>query len=620
MKNLSIFIFLLLLASCTEISFKTKRSALYKEVMDHYNSKETPVEQKRNAALFLFEQMEKNQTLYSSETDSILNSYGNYLESLSDSVETDSIVVALKEIHTLCPFYNSVILEDLKTLSSERLIAHINTSYQAWKATKEVSGANYEDYKEFILPYRIKDEYIDSGLSTRLFNNYSYILDTIKYKGFSVELISHFIEKVGLIYSLDLMHTFPNSYSPLIVDKIKIVPSCEYSSIYFVHLFRSLGIPATLDHIPQWGNHHSKGHSWFAIKWQGKWYPFEAANGKSLLNEYKNACIPKVFRLAYNKKLDVSKEYLSTTTVNIECQKIKKNPAIAIFNKNNTYRIIDEGTIDNNKIRFENMGANCIYFVGKTNRSGRFNAISNPIYIDSNKAIKDLSINTNLKKDVKLLRKYPLITHNGNRRKKDWAISLNNSRIEASNDNFVTIDTLVTLKDFDSYKPEYFNINSRQKYTSVRYVCDSIDQIAELALYNSKNIKLEGEVSSNHWKFKKVANAFDENPLTFLYTGHKRVMIFVRLDFASPQNISRIKVLARNDGNHIEIGDKYELLVWNNGWTSVGTQTAHTNELNYKELPLGGLYWLKDLTKGSEELPFMINADGRQMWPGEVPL
>jgi len=76
-------------------------------------------------------------------------------------------------------------------------------------------------------------------------------------------------------------------------------------------------------------------------------------------------------------------------------------------------------------------------------------------------------------------------------------------------------------------------------------------------------------------------------------------------------------LLARNDGNQIVAGDNYELMVWDKGWKSLGVKKAAGQFLEYSEIPSGGYYWLKNLSNGTEELPFLISENGEQFWPGQ---
>ena len=81
-----------------------------------------------------------------------------------------------------------------------------------------------------------------------------------------------------------------------------------------------------------------------------------------------------------------------------------------------------------------------------------------------------------------------------------------------------------------------------------------------------------------------------------------------------PRALERIVYTARGDGNTIDIGDTYELFYWNGqGWSSLGKQEAANICLRFRNVPSGGLYWLRDLSKGKEERIFTYEQ-GRQVW------
>ena len=94
-------------------------------------------------------------------------------------------------------------------------------------------------------------------------------------------------------------------------------------------------------------------------------------------------------------------------------------------------------------------------------------------------------------------------------------------------------------------------------------------------------------------------------------------IVSIGYSFNEPQPISGIAVHARNDGNHIIAGDLYELMVYDHGWKSLGLKEAIRQEITFDSIPEGGLFWLKNLSRGSEELPFMFDAEGNQFWVGQ---
>ena len=63
--------------------------------------------------------------------------------------------------------------------------------------------------------------------------------------------------------------------------------------------------------------------------------------------------------------------------------------------------------------------------------------------------------------------------------------------------------------------------------------------------------------------------------------------------------------MPRNDGNCVEVGDIYQLLVYDKGrWNTLAWIRAKDTKLVLKNIPSGGLYLLRDRTKGKEERIF----------------
>lgn len=86
------------------------------------------------------------------------------------------------------------------------------------------------------------------------------------------------------------------------------------------------------------------------------------------------------------------------------------------------------------------------------------------------------------------------------------------------------------------------------------------------------------------------------------------------MDFGRPVELERIIYTGRGDGNSIDIGDIYELFYWDSqGWVSLGRKNATNIRLTYRNVPGGGLYLLRDLTKGKNERIFTYE-NGRQVW------
>jgi hypothetical protein len=214
---------------------------------------------------------------------------------------------------------------------------------------------------------------------------------------------------------------------------------------------------------------------------------------------------------------------------------------------------------------------------------------------------------------VKLIRKYGLSTAR-NRRKVKWLKQLNGGVFQASNDaSFKEATTLFKISDFFSTHTQKMRVNSNQPYQFVRFSSEGNEAfLAKLAFYGMDGIELKGStIKENNWDLIWETGAYDDNPLSF--SGGTDFKLGLHLE--KPQNIGTIEFQARNDDNHINIGETYELFYWNKVWISLGTQTANDTVLYYN-VPKNALLWLRNITKGKEEYPFIVDKHKNQIWLG----
>ncbi len=64
----------------------------------------------------------------------------------------------------------------------------------------------------------------------------------------------------------------------------------------------------------------------------------------------------------------------------------------------------------------------------------------------------------------------------------------------------------------------------------------------------------------------------------------------------------------------INAGDQYLLLFWDGKqWATCGEKTAEYEYLLFDNIPANRLYWLRDITKGQEELPYSSHLQGNSV-------
>lgn len=92
-------------------------------------------------------------------------------------------------------------------------------------------------------------------------------------------------------------------------------------------------------------------------------------------------------------------------------------------------------------------------------------------------------------------------------------------------------------------------------------------------------------------------NCFDGDILTG-FQGDSPDGHWVGLRLPEPSQVGWIRFIPRNDGNCIEIGDKYQLMMYDDcQWKVLATRIAASDVICFPHVPSGGLYLLSNLTK-----------------------
>lgn len=119
-------------------------------------------------------------------------------------------------------------------------------------------------------------------------------------------------------------------------------------------------------------------------------------------------------------------------------------------------------------------------------------------------------------------------------------------------------------------------------------------------------------VEKNAWvkllpKVTDTREEFDGNVQTS--SGKKQVVF----ELQEPQVVDCIRLIPKNADNILYPNECYELFYWDKGWKSYTKMKSQYNYLEFKQLPTNRLYWLKNHSRGKEEVPFLI-IDGKQQF------
>ena len=414
---------------------------------------------------------------------------------------------------------------------------------------------------------------------------------------------------------------------------------CKDEVAYVASLSRFLGIPVAIDFVPHWGNRPGS-HTWNAlILPNGKSTPFYMQYAPGDTTQFTHSPVyikPKIYRRRYevNKEImedlsgekdipelykfpkftDVTDQYIPTTDVTCKIPMEYSNRSVAYIcvNDKQEWEPVHYGKIQEGKVTFRSMGRNVLYSVGVWD-SGKIKPVGNPFIVEKNGKIRYLTCNRSKRQTMTLYRKYPFFAQFDSFKNR-----MDLGEFQGSNSmDFSSVSTLYVHKGFTNGCSYNRKLNpSKEKYKYLRYIGPkgSYCNVNEISFFNSKGKKLTGRIIGTEGTEKHTKETvFDGDVLTG-FNGTGPDGNWVGLELSEPSDVASITYMPRNDGNCVEVGDIYQLLVYDKGrWNTLAWIRAKDTKLVLKNIPNGGLYLLRDRTKGKEERIFTYE-NNKQVW------
>lgn len=485
--------------------------------------------------------------------------------------------------------------EDIKHITGDFLIRHINHCFNLWKRLPWLRQLTFDEFCDFILPYRVGYEHIKDipnllDSSWLLEEKYQLICN-------SYDDIHDFSHVVANICKNSTTFELPNTL------KYEYSLECYEKALAQLYYYHSLGIPSALDMAPAWGN--MNGLHYWATVIDPFFYEFLPAE----LNFRK---IPKVYRILYRRndlgisakqlcKLvensflhDATNLYIPTVNVNLKFDNSMNGEVVylCVFNTGK-WRPVCYTKVDMGEVCFKNMGYDIVY-IPMYYDENEMKFLGEPFLLHRDGKMEKFHC-TNERIDFTLLRKYP------NNSLGIGGASMVGATFECSNDaNFsdyttfhtVNKNTLMAVQDVvcPSEEFRYWRISPKLSAS-----------IAEISFISSDSLLNDFDVNSDGLRI----SCFDKDPLTY---GHIRgELIF---DFKKKISIDTIRYLPMNDGNGIYPDNLYELYYWaENEWKLFQRILATNYSLSFKNVPAGGLYWLRNVTTGTQERIFVLKDE-----------
>lgn len=640
------------------------------KVVRHYSA-DSRDSLKLRAVFFLIRNIDGLKTLDTTNTSTEI--YFNALDQIwqnskkKHNVSTVSIAIdSINDVKETNPEnFNANYLDELKTISSEFLIENIEDSFYVWQNMPWAKNVKFDDFCEYILAYRCTNTY--SNDSRKIFlSKYEGVSGTLKSNN-SFEVSKPIIKDIDSWFTEDpaifarYSYLRPISFQNLLKGKIG---ECVDANSLKVMALRSLGVPAALDNIPNWGNSNSS-HYWYkiidsandtikslitndAIRRNTQYiisgssydlYPTHNGIPKEVLLQY-GRTVPKVYRLCFSKQAkslenirsskdeiptyfkndrlkDVTSEYVKCADVNIEVDKSfqRKNKFLylCVFD-NRKWKPISWTKIENSVAIFKDMGKNVMYLPAFF--EGNQIIPAGAPFLLTNQGTKKQMAPKKETESVRLFNKYPYRSFVD-----AWQRIMIGGRFQLANKSDLSDTiTIKKIEELPFYQTE-IKVNSPKEFRYLVYQFNNLPQVlvSEIDVWGldntNKEIKLSGKLIGNPGKYPHTADQITDGNRHSYFAKKENSDSYIGFDLGEKNvRITKIRYIPRNDDNSVVPDVDFELFYWKEGWVTLGIKKGSQDKtILFRNVPKNALLLLKNMEGGSENRIFTYR-DGQQFF------
>lgn len=646
-NSLIIVFFQFLLLGCTSEADKRVDTVLsisgvnrteLETVLHHYEHEP----QKLKAAKFLIANMRYHHSYYSkrnSRQHSLLDSLTGVADSLlfrsvslvADSLYTEKASKMINEVRAdFRKKQGEKVAEqpvrilwkdgyDLHWVKAGQLISHIDHIFELKEQIAGLRRLSSEDFYEYVLSYRSIPDFslIDFSDGYAAFMN--KYLSTVN-KDSLQEVVRKYNYVIGRTREFFPPYPYKEEvgYQELFFHGFH---DCIPIANYGVSILRACGMPTAVEFNSSYKKFQGRHYYAVVLDKNKGWLMF---NPESSLPTTDGSFLK-----------DVTSHLLRTVPLILPYQETGNNNLayLAAFNSGVLSGIIPVtfGKINRTKqnVTFLSVIPDRYYFLVYYSPFGKSFSFGKPFYLDKDGKIIKSHIEGKAD-DVTLLRKFPM-----KQGLVDKAVKLIGTVIQASNEpGFQPCDTVGVIADtlqpyFQDIKLDmkkgpyqYYQVKTTNEYphaalselefiTDIRYGYENVIPASPLPILSSGDTlsedKTEVRLMDEPLERIKWKAEYDGNPQT-----SPKPYPTIRFMLKKPQFVTKIRMMPLNADNGIIAGNQYELFCWDNGeWKKILSERAKYNYITVS-VPSGSLLWLRNLTRGKEELPFYVDNDGRQ--------
>lgn len=614
------------------LSYAKENSHEWEKVLKHYENE--PL--KKKAAQFLITNMigywgpDSTEVFacrkFTQEYDSLSRIY-QYETSVEWGEKVDSIWEKFGE--KVYYGINKKKIFDLQVLKADFIIHEIDLAFRAWNNNIYTRECSFDDFCEYILPYRRKNGALPDQKRAEFYQKY--------HEHFFSQSGKDFIDEAdSLLYKYNfLTHScFYGTRIPILaISQMEYMRHglCEDRCWFNIMLFSSLGMAAAMDFVPGWANRNGS-HSWNVLIVNGVSYPFEPFwdadrwkykriyNNKTFDEAWGRFRLSKVFRRTYGahmdailkdtqmdiedipevfrdvRKKDVSHEYFDTVNVTLTLQNVPDDERYAYLCTFNTgkWNPVQWAKIEGKTVVFKGMGRDVVYLPAYY-RKGSVIGAGTPFLLQQDGTQKSLNATWKNEKSSILLRHNVGATyHSGN----VW----NNRKVAGTvllgdvTPYFTSADTLCVFPQNIGIYRHCLSVNNKRKLRYVRmtlpYYSIALNELAFIAESGKR-------ISDVHFIQKTDSTENGEKPEYVLDnisgTGYLKLGIeagYIDIDLGDFYVLSEIRYIPYRQ-ILLDDGIAYELLYWKDGWKLLDSATFSGKPMAFDNIPQDALLLLR---------------------------
>lgn len=545
-------------------------------------------------------------------------------------------------------------------LNNDFLIRHIDHAFSRWQDSPFAKNLNFDEFCEYLLPFStipfvgnmINGRDLYELTEKHITKSNPYTLQNV------IESYTHFVRHLRAFLGERPPTPDLGWFEMCFQARRDCIPLCDLEC----NILRANGIPTAID--MNIGNREYAGqhHHCVIFDTNGISYPF---HGESYLSDnedwgYALEYKLNIYRLLYGVQGDspymlkgrreALPDHFQRPTIRDVTSHLKKTyPLILTWEQpipnrlvwlytyardTSGVRAVTWGVVDSTgkKACFKNVIPNIFYIPAWLKENGDICFLSAPQYAEERKNFQDIRLrpvtdfatgNPTSRVNLKMTRKFP---------RKPNMIRLADEMVGgkfygANQKNGSDKRELFTFTTPPQPLINEYQIRQPAAYRYYIYEAPD-DKRANISVleflsspdygYLNTGIPVEPEILSPAEEAGKQREYVALIPLNIdepEYDGHmetssgKKRIVF---ELQQPQIATAIRLAPKNADNGIKPYEDYELFRWEDGWKLQQSKESTRHFLTFDSLPSDGLYWLRNNSRGQEEIPFvMVNQEPR---------